>query len=51
MYKLMIVEDEPLILKGLKHYFAWEELGIHSIIEAENGREGMTTSYARSLIW
>ncbi|MEK4295125.1 hypothetical protein BSK65_00475 [Paenibacillus odorifer] len=44
MYKLMIVEDEPLIRTGLKHYFAWEELGVHSIIEAENGREGMTTA-------
>lgn len=44
MYKLMIVEDEPLIRTGLKHYFAWEKLGVHSIIEAENGREGMTTA-------
>ncbi|WHY21763.1 response regulator [Paenibacillus sp. G2S3] len=44
MYKLMIVEDEPLIRTGLKHYFAWEELGVHSIIEAENGKEGMATA-------
>lgn len=41
MYKLMIVEDEPLIRLGLKHYFSWEELEVHSIIEAENGLEGL----------
>ncbi|MDH6368352.1 two-component system response regulator YesN [Paenibacillus sp. PastF-3] len=44
MYKLMIVEDEPLIRTGLKHYFAWEELGVHNIIEAENGKEGIATA-------
>ncbi|SEF45173.1 response regulator [Paenibacillus sp. UNC499MF] len=40
MYKLMIVEDEPLIRTGLKHYFAWQELGFETILEAENGKEG-----------
>lgn len=42
--KLMIVEDEPLIRAGLKQYFDWEELGIHTIIEAENGKEGVDTA-------
>lgn len=41
MYKLLIVEDEPLIRAGMKHYFAWEELGITSLSEAENGRAGI----------
>lgn len=41
MYKLMIVEDEPLIRSGLKHYFDWKELGVHTIVEAENGKDGV----------
>lgn len=41
MYKLMIVEDEPLIRAGLKQYFNWHELGIESILEAENGKDGI----------
>ncbi|MEK3975697.1 response regulator transcription factor [Psychrobacillus sp. FSL K6-1267] len=41
MYKLMIVEDEPIIRSGLKHYFDWKELGIQTIVEAENGKNGV----------
>ncbi|MDQ6422133.1 response regulator [Paenibacillus sp. LHD-117] len=41
MYKLMIVEDEPLIRAGLTHYFPWKDLGIDVILEAENGMEGV----------
>lgn len=41
MYKLLIVEDEPLIRKGLTKYFDWDELGFHQIYEAENGDEGV----------
>jgi len=44
MYKLMIVEDEPLIRSGLKQYFDWKELGVHTIIEAENGKDGVDTA-------
>lgn len=44
MYKLMIVEDEPLIRTGLKHYFDWQALGVHTIVEAENGNMGITTA-------
>ncbi|WP_169082301.1 response regulator [Paenibacillus sp. PL91] len=41
MFKLMIVEDEPIIRLGLKHYFSWEEIEVHTIIEAENGKDGL----------
>ncbi|SEN56823.1 two component transcriptional regulator, AraC family [Paenisporosarcina quisquiliarum] len=44
MYKLMIVEDEPVIRSGLKHYFDWKELGIQTIVEAENGKDGLDTA-------
>ncbi|OPH58725.1 hypothetical protein BC351_23280 [Paenibacillus ferrarius] len=45
MYKLMIVEDEPLIRTGLKHYFAWQELGVTSIVDADNGKTGIETAW------
>ncbi|WP_284645195.1 response regulator transcription factor [Paenibacillus silviterrae] len=44
MYKLLIVEDEPLIRTGLRYYFSWEELGFNKILEAENGLEGYHTA-------
>ena len=44
MYKLMIVEDEPVIRSGLKQYFDWKELGIQTIVEAENGQDGIDTA-------
>lgn len=37
----MIVEDEPIIRSGLTHYFDWKELGIQTIVEAENGKDGV----------
>ena len=37
----MLVEDEPIIREGLKYYFDWENLYFTTIIEAENGQEGI----------
>lgn len=37
----MIVEDEPVIRSGLKQYFEWQELGVQTIVEAENGKDGV----------
>ncbi|MBP1961603.1 response regulator transcription factor [Paenibacillus aceris] len=42
MYKLLIVEDEPLIRTGLKHYFNWQDLHVSHIVEADNGKNGIT---------
>jgi two-component system, response regulator YesN len=52
MYKLMIVEDEPLIRAGLVKYFNWKELGFTSIIDAENGLDAieMALTYQPDLI-
>lgn len=44
MYKLLIVEDEPLIRAGLTKYFDWEELGVTTITEADNGISGLETA-------
>jgi len=48
MYKLMIVEDEPVIRSGLKEYFDWKELGVDTIVEAENGKDGVDTALVES---
>jgi len=42
MFKVMLVEDEPIIREGLKHYFDWNALQFQSILEASNGLEGLT---------
>lgn len=41
MYKLMIVDDEEIILDGLKNVVEWENLGIEVISYAYNGKEAL----------
>lgn len=38
MYKLMIVDDEPEILKGISQYFPWEDLGFTVVCHLGNGK-------------
>ena len=37
MYRLLIVDDEPEIRNGLRHYFPWEEIGFSIVGEARDG--------------
>lgn len=39
MYKLLVVDDEPLVRKGIVTLIDYEKLGISEIYEAVNGRE------------
>jgi two-component system response regulator YesN len=41
MYKLLIVDDEPLIRKGILTLVDFEKLGITEAYEASNGKEGL----------
>lgn len=41
MRKVMLVEDEELILQGLKYILDWEEMGMQVIHTAHNGREAL----------
>ncbi len=41
MYKLLIVDDEPLIRKGILTLVDFEKLGIAEAYEASNGSEGL----------
>ena len=38
MYKLMIVEDEEMIRRGISQSIDWEDLGFEICFEAENGK-------------
>lgn len=41
MYTLLIVEDEELVRTGIRRLVPFEEFGITSILEADNGEEGL----------
>ncbi|SDM80999.1 response regulator [Acetanaerobacterium elongatum] len=40
MFNLMIIDDEPIIRKGIRSVINWEELGCTVCAEAEDGQEG-----------
>ncbi|MGG1612041.1 response regulator transcription factor [Paenibacillus sp. FSL K6-2441] len=44
MYKLLIVDDEPQILEGMKRTLNWEEYGFHLIETCETGAEAIAKS-------
>ncbi len=41
MYKLLIVDDEPLVREGLRESISWEDYGFTMVGEASNGAEAL----------
>lgn len=41
MYRILIVDDEPLARRGIKNSVNWNELDIEMVAEAENGLEAL----------
>lgn len=41
MFKVQLIDDEPIVRKGLKQLIPWEDLGFEVVCEAENGEEGL----------
>lgn len=41
MYTMIIVDDEPTVRYGLRHYFDWEPFGISIVGEAEDGEPAL----------
>lgn len=41
MYKLLLIEDEELVRKGIKRFVPFEKFNITEILEAGNGEEGL----------
>lgn len=43
MYKILIVDDEPLMRRGIKSLVDFKELNIDEVFEASNGEEALET--------
>lgn len=41
MYKMMIIDDEPIIRQGIKKSIDWENHGVEIIAEARNGKSAL----------
>ena len=41
MYKVMLVDDEYMILEGLKQIIPWSELGFEVVKTAKRGQEAL----------
>lgn len=41
MYKIIIVDDEPLIRKGIETILPWDELEVSEVFSAESGKEAL----------
>ena len=41
MWKVMLVDDEPFIRRGLKILISWEQYGYEIVAEAENGEQAL----------
>jgi len=41
MFKVMIIDDEPIIRKGIKNILDWKKFGCEICAEASDGEEGM----------
>ena len=41
MYRLLLVDDEPIIREGLKKLITWEEFGIEIVGQAASGTEAL----------
>lgn len=41
MYKVVVVDDEPIIVKGLTQLIPWEKYGCEVVGTAEDGMEGL----------
>ena len=39
MFKIILADDEPIIIKGLRKMIKWEELNAEIVAEAKNGEE------------
>ena len=41
MYRVIIIDDEPIIVKGLSKMVPWEKYGCEVVGTAEDGLEGL----------
>ncbi|WP_017472504.1 response regulator transcription factor [Amphibacillus jilinensis] len=41
MYKVLLIDDEPIIREGMKHVISWEDYGFTISGDGENARDGL----------
>ena len=41
MYKVVIIDDEPIIVKGLSQIVPWAKYDCEVVATADNGQEGL----------
>lgn len=41
MYRMLIVDDEPIVVDGLAYDIEWQDLGIEEVFKAYSGREAI----------
>lgn len=41
MYKLLIIDDEPIVREGIKYLISWEDYGLQIIGEGLDGKDGL----------
>lgn len=46
MYRVLIVDDEPVVRRGIRRCVNWNELGVEMVAEAANGIEALTQTAA-----
>jgi two-component system response regulator YesN len=49
MYNLLIVDDEPLVRRGIKTLVDFDSLGISEVYEAENGEQALELFHANTI--
>ena len=49
MFAVQLVDDEPIVRKGLRKLIGWEALGFEIVCEAENGEEGLAQLAAQKI--
>ena len=51
MLKMLIADDEPVIIRGLQMLIDWAQLGIEICATCENGADALREIFAQSRIW
>lgn len=49
MYRIQIVDDEPIVRMGLKNLVPWESLGFTVVCDAQNGQEALDQYYSHNI--
>ncbi len=49
MYSVLIIDDRPLIIAGMRQLINWEAFGIDTVYDATDGQEGLSLAMENKL--